>query len=89
MIQKAGSTKECNNYRIIALTIRASKILLIIILNRMKFLIKNEPSGCQVGYRQDRGTRDGDRGTRDRDRGSSYYKYCLTELRIAMSSLPL
>ena len=58
MLHKSGDTKDCSNYRTIALISHASKILLIIILNRMKPLIEQELSDCQAGYRKNRGTTD-------------------------------
>ena len=58
MLHKSGSTKNCGNYRTIALISHASKILLIIILNRMKNKVEEELSNCQAGYRSNRGTTD-------------------------------
>ena len=58
MLHKSGSVKDCNNYRTIALISHASKILLIIILNRLKPKIETEISDCQAGYRTNRGTID-------------------------------
>ena len=58
MLHKGGSTKECGNYRTIALISHASKILLIIILNRMRKKAEEEISDCQAGYRTNRGTID-------------------------------
>ena len=58
MLHKSGDTKNCNNYRTIALISHASKILLIIILNRLKPKIEQEVSDCQAGYRSNRGTTD-------------------------------
>jgi hypothetical protein len=58
MLHKSGSVKECNNYRTIALISHASKVLLIIILNRLKPKIEAELSDCQAGYRTNRGTID-------------------------------
>ncbi|GFR89582.1 endonuclease-reverse transcriptase [Elysia marginata] len=54
MLYKNGNFKECGNYRTIALISLASKILLIIILNRMKCKVED----CQAGYRANRGTTD-------------------------------
>lgn len=56
MLHKGGSPKECGNYRTIALISHASKILLIVILNRMKGKVEQELSDCQAGYRTNRGT---------------------------------
>ncbi|GFR74930.1 retrovirus-related Pol polyprotein from type-2 retrotransposable element R2DM [Elysia marginata] len=58
MLYKNSSSKECGNYRTIALISHASKILLIIILNRMKCKVEEELSDCQTGYRANRGTTD-------------------------------
>ena len=58
MLHKNGNVKDCNNYRTIALICHASKILLIIILNRMKQKVEFELSDCQAGYRTNRGTTD-------------------------------
>ena len=58
MLHKSGSAKECPNYRTIALISHASKILLIIILNRIRTKVEEELSDCQAGYRANRGTID-------------------------------
>lgn len=58
MLHKSGSVKDCSNYRTIALISHASKVLLIIILNRLKLKIEQELSDCQAGYRANRGTTD-------------------------------
>ena len=58
MLYKSGNTKSCGNYRTIALISHASKILLIIILNRMRARTEDELSDCQAGYRSNRGTID-------------------------------
>jgi len=58
MLHKSGSVKDCNNYRTIALICHASKILLILILNRLKQKVEYELSDCQAGYRKNRGTTD-------------------------------
>ena len=58
MLHKAGSVKECGNYRTIALISHTSKILLHIILNRMKAKIEFELAEEQAGFRQGRGTGD-------------------------------
>ena len=42
MIHKSGNTKECTNYRTIALLSHASKVLLIILLKRMREKIEYE-----------------------------------------------
>ena len=56
MLPKAGSAKECSNYRTIALMSHASKILLTIILNRMKKKIEAELPDEQDGFRAVRST---------------------------------
>ena len=58
MLYKKGNAKECGNYRTIALISHASKILLIIILNRIKIKVEQELSDCQAGYQSNRGTID-------------------------------
>ena len=58
MLYKKGNAKECGNYRTIALISHASKILLIIILNRIKIKVEQELSDCQAGYQSNRGTLD-------------------------------
>ena len=58
MLHKSGNPKDCNNYRTIALISHTSKILLIIILNRLKGKMEQEISDCQAGYRKNRGTTD-------------------------------
>ena len=50
--------KECNNYRTIALISHTSKVLLIVILNRLRQKVEEELSDCQAGYRTNRGTVD-------------------------------
>ena len=58
MLHKSGDTKDCTNYRTIALISYASKILLSIILNRLKAKVEMKLSDCQAGYRKGRGTTD-------------------------------
>lgn len=58
MLYKSGNSKECGNYRTIALISHTSKILLKIILNRMKKKISEELPEEQAGFRQHRGTAD-------------------------------
>ena len=58
MLYKSGDPKNCSNYRTIALISHASKILLIVILNRLKNKVESEVSDCQAGYRSGRGTID-------------------------------
>lgn len=58
MLYKGGNAKECGNYRTIALISHTSKILLIILLNRMKTKVESEISDFQAGYRKGRSTTD-------------------------------
>lgn len=58
MLYKSGSPKDCSNYRTIALISHLSKILLIIILNRIKGKIEDELPYEQAGYRSNRSTCD-------------------------------
>ena len=58
MLHKSGDPKNCGNYRTIALISHASKIMLIIILNRLRNKVDFELSECQAGYRSNRGTID-------------------------------
>jgi hypothetical protein len=58
VLYKAGSTKECSNYRTIALICHASKIMLIIILERIRKKIEEEQPDEQSAYRKGRGTAD-------------------------------
>ena len=58
MLHKSGDPKNCGNYRTIALISHTSKIMLIIILNRLKKKVDFELSDCQAGYRSNRGTID-------------------------------
>ncbi|GFS12393.1 endonuclease-reverse transcriptase [Elysia marginata] len=58
MLHKGGNIKDCSNYRTIALISHSSKVLLIIILNRLKSKIEQELSDCQAGYRINGGTID-------------------------------
>ena len=58
MIHKSGNTKECTNYRTIALLSHASKVLLIILLKRMREKIEYELPDEQAGFRRGRSTAD-------------------------------
>ena len=58
MIHKSGKTKECTNYRTIALLSHASNVLLIILLKRMRENIEYELSDEQAGFRRGRSTAD-------------------------------
>ena len=56
VIYKAGNSKECSEYRTIALISHASKILLQILLNRMRKKIEMELPDEQAGFRPGRST---------------------------------
>ena len=58
VIYKTGNSKECSNYRTIALISHANKILLEILLNRMRKKIEMELPDEQAGFRPGRGTAD-------------------------------
>ena len=57
-IPKTGHAKECSNYRTIALTSHASKVMLKILQARLQQYVNHEFPGVQAGFRQGRGTRD-------------------------------
>jgi hypothetical protein len=57
-LPKSGDLRDCKNYRTISLLCHASKILLIIIHNRIKQQSERELPDEQTGFRQGRGTRD-------------------------------
>ena len=50
--------KECSNYRTIALTSRASKVMLKILQARLQQYVNHELPDVQAGFRKGRGTRD-------------------------------
>ena len=58
VIYKTGNSKECSNYRTIAIISHVSKILLQILLNRMRKKIEMELPDEQAGFRPGRGTAD-------------------------------
>ena len=58
LLHKGGSPKDCSNYRTIALISHASKILLIILLNRIRQKFENELPDEQAGFRRGQGTAD-------------------------------
>ena len=58
MLYKAKDSRECGNYRTIALISHCSKILLHIILKRMKNKVEAELAEEQAGFRQNRSTGD-------------------------------
>ena len=55
---KKGNTKECSNYRTIALISHASKVMLKILQVRLQQYVKRELPDVQAGFRKGRGTRD-------------------------------
>ena len=57
-IPKKGNTKECSNYRTIALISHASKVMLKILQARLQQYVNHELSDVQAGFRKGRGTRD-------------------------------
>ena len=57
-IPKKGNTKECSNYRTIALISHASKVMLKILQARLKQYVNCELPDVQTGFKKGRGTRD-------------------------------
>ena len=57
-ILKKGNTKECSNYRTIALISHASKIMLKIFQARLQKYMNCELPDAQDGFKKGRGTRD-------------------------------
>ena len=55
---KEGNTKECSNYRTIALNSHSSKVILKILQARLKQYMNRELPDVQAGFRKGRGTRD-------------------------------
>ena len=58
LIPKRGNTKECSNYRPIALISHASKVMLKILQVRLQQDMNGELPDVQAGFRKGRGTRD-------------------------------
>ena len=58
MLHKAEDSKECGNYRTIALMSDTSKIMLYIILERIKEKVERELAEKQAGFRPGGGTGD-------------------------------
>ena len=56
-IPKKGNAKECSNYRTIALTSHASKVMLKILQARLQQYVSHELPDVQAGFRKGRGTR--------------------------------
>ena len=57
-IPKKGKTKECSNYRTIALISHTSKVMLKILQARLQQYLNHELPDVQAGFRKERGTRD-------------------------------
>ena len=57
-IPKKGNTKECSNYRTVALISHASKVMLKILQARLQQYGKRELPNVQAEFRKGRGTRD-------------------------------
>ena len=57
-ISKKGNTKECSNYRTIALISHASKVMLKILQARLQQYRNCELPDVQAGFRKGTGTRD-------------------------------
>ena len=57
-IPKKSNTKECLNYRRIALISHASKVMLKILQARLQQSVNHELPDVQAGFRKGRGTRD-------------------------------
>ena len=55
-IPKKGDLTECANYRTIALISHLSKVILMVILDRINAVIQGQLSEEQGGFRKDRGT---------------------------------
>ena len=57
-IPKKGNSKECSNYRTIALISPTSKVMLKILQARLQQYMNRELSDVQAGFRKGKGTRD-------------------------------
>ena len=57
-IPKKGTTKECSNYRTVALISHTNKVMLKILQARLQGYVNWELPDVQVGFRKGRGTRD-------------------------------
>ena len=54
---KSGDKKQCSNYRTIALISHSSKILLLIVLQRILLKLEDQSSETQTAYRRGKGCR--------------------------------
>ena len=57
-IPRKGNTKECSNYRTIALMSHAGKVMLKILQARLQQYVSRELPDVQTGFRKGRGARD-------------------------------
>ena len=57
-ITEKGNAKECSDYRTIALTSHASKVMLKILQARLQQYVNHELPDVQAGFQKGRGTRD-------------------------------
>ena len=57
-VPKKGNTKECSNYRTIALISHGSKVMLKILQARLQPYLNCELPDVEAGFRKGRGTRD-------------------------------
>ena len=57
-IPKKGNAKKCSNYRTIAVTSHARKVMLKILQARFQQYVNRELPDVQAGFRKGRGTRD-------------------------------
>ena len=57
-IPKKGNTKECSNYRTIAVISHASKVMLKLLQARLQQYMNRELPDVQAGFRKGRGTGD-------------------------------
>ena len=58
LVPMKGNAKECSNYSTIALSSRASKVVLKILQARLQRYVNHELPDVQAGFRKGRGTRD-------------------------------
>ena len=58
LIPKKGNAKECSNYRTVALSSPASKVMLKILQARLQQYVNGELPDVQARFRKGRGTRD-------------------------------
>ena len=79
-VPKKGNAKGCSNYRAIALTSNASKVMLRILQTRLQQYVKQEPSDVQTGFRKGRGTRDQIVGSQKKNQENSRKTYTSASL---------